>query len=302
MARLPAAVPPTAGAATVIPAPLRPPLQRLRDSLPVAVAQRLLAVGVPDLAAALSFYTLLSLAPLLVLLLWLTASLYPPAQASLVAQIGDLAGPAAAEVARTVLANANARPDIGSLAGLAGTAGLLFGATLVFAQLQGALNRIFHSEHARFDGALGWLKRRVFSAGVVLALGFLLVVAMVASTAVQVAFARLPSLLPAVASLTTLAVYAAAFACLYHWVPDRRVPWKQAWLGGAITALLFTAGRHAIGLYLANAAPGSAYGSMGALVLMLVWIYYACLVFFAGAMVTAVIDERARPAAGAVAG
>ena len=278
-------------------------LERLRNSLPAAVIQRFLQAGIPDLAAALSFYTLLSLAPLLVLLLWLTASLYPPAQASLVAQIGDLAGPAAAEVARTVLANAHAQPEIGSLAGLISTGGLLFGATLVFAQLQGALNRIFHSDQARFDGALGWFKQRLFSAGVVLALGFLLVVAMVASTAVQVAFAQLPSLLPAVASLTTLAVYAAAFACLYHWVPDRQVPWKQAWLGGAITAVLFTIGRHAIGLYLANAAPGSAYGSMGALVLLLVWIYYACLVFFAGAMVTAVIDERAsaRRAAAATA-
>ncbi|MBB1118047.1 YihY/virulence factor BrkB family protein [Stenotrophomonas sp. W1S232] len=284
--------------------PFAPFLERLRNSLPAAVIQRFLQAGVPDLAAALAFYTLLSLAPLLVLLLWLTASLYPPAQASLVAQIGDLAGPAAAEVARTVLANAQAQPDIGSLAGVISTGGLLFGATLVFAQLQGALNRIFHSEQARFDGALGWIKQRMFSAGVVLALGFLLIVAMVATTAVQVAFAQLPSLLPAIVSLTTLAVYAAAFACLYHWVPDRQVPWRQAWLGGAITAVLFTIGRHAIGLYLANAAPGSAYGSMGALVLLLVWIYYACLVFFAGAMITAVIDERTRaePAPAAVAG
>lgn len=284
--------------------PFTPFLERLRNSLPAAVIQRFLQAGVPDLAAALAFYTLLSLAPLLVLLLWLTASLYPPAQASLVAQIGDLAGPAAAEVARTVLANAQAQPDIGSLAGVISTGGLLFGATLVFAQLQGALNRIFHSEQARFDGALGWIKQRMFSAGVVLALGFLLIVAMVATTAVQVAFAQLPSLLPAIVSLTTLAVYAAAFACLYHWVPDRQVPWRQAWLGGAITAVLFTIGRHAIGLYLANAAPGSAYGSMGALVLLLVWIYYACLVFFAGAMITAVIDERTRaePAPAAVAG
>jgi len=102
-------------------------LQRLRNSLPAAVIQRFLQAGVPDLAAALAFYTLLSLAPLLVLLLWLTASLYPPAQASLVAQIGDLAGPAAAEVARTVLANAQAQPDIGSLAGGMSTGGLLFG-------------------------------------------------------------------------------------------------------------------------------------------------------------------------------
>lgn len=246
-----------------------------------------------NLAAALAFYTLLSLAPLLVLLLWLTASLYPAAQDALVGQIGELAGSAAAEVARTVIGNASAQPDVGSLAGWISTGGLLFGATLVFAQLQGALNLIFHSEHARFEGLVGWFKQRIFSAGVVLALGFLLVVSMVATTAVQVVFARLPSLLPAIGYLTTLVLYALAFAFLYHFVPDRRVRWPQAVLGGVITSLLFALGRYAIGAYLANAAPGSAYGSMGALVLLLVWIYYASLVFFAGALTTAVIDERA---------
>lgn len=257
------------------------------------MAERFVASGVLNLAAALSFYTLLSLAPLLVLLLWLTASLYPSAQDALIDQIGQLAGPAAAEVAGTVIANATAQPDVGSLAGLISTGGLLFGATLVFAQLQGALNLIFHSEHARFDGLIGWLKQRIFSAGVVLALGFLLVISMVATTVVQVAFAHLPSLLPLIGHVTTLVLYALAFAFLYHFVPDRRVRWPQALLGGAITSLLFALGRYAIGLYLGNAAPGSAYGSMGALVLLLVWIYYACLVFFAGALTTAVIDERA---------
>jgi len=171
---------------------------------------------------------------------------------------------------------------------------LFVGATVVFAQLQAALNRIFRSDEQRFDGALGWLKKRIFSAGVVLALGFLLIVSMVATTALQVVFAHLPSLLPAVGYLSTLLLYALGFAFLYHYLPDRPVAWRQALGGGAITALLFTLGRYGIGLYLANAAPGSAYGSMGTLVLMLVWVYYASVVFFSGALVTAVIDERAR--------
>ncbi|MGN0862357.1 MAG: YihY/virulence factor BrkB family protein, partial [Stenotrophomonas koreensis] len=178
-------------------------------------------------------------------------------------------------------------------AGWLSIAGLLFGASLVFAQLQSALNLIFHSEHARFNGIIGWLGQRLFSASVVLGLGFLLIISMLVTTTVQVLFAQLPSLLPLIAKIISLLLYALAFACLYHFVPDRRVRWKQALTGGAITALLFTVGQYAIGLYLANAAPGSAYGSMGALVLLLVWIYYACLVFFAGAMITAVIDERA---------
>ena len=90
-----------------------------------------------------------------------------------------------------------------------------------------------------------------------------------------------------------------AFALLYRFLPDRRVRWRQALFGGALTAAMFVAGRWAIGLYLAYAAPGSAYGAFGTLVLLLVWIYYAALVFFVGALMTAVIDERVaqKPAA-----
>ncbi|HBK46006.1 MAG TPA: BrkB protein, partial [Xanthomonadaceae bacterium] len=207
--------------------------------------------------------------------------------------IGQMAGANAAAVADTVIRNATDQPSVGSLAGLWSTLLLFVGATVVFAQLQGALNLIFRSGRQQLNGAVAWLKKRVFSMGVVLALGFLLIISMLATTALQVAFARLPSLLPAVGYVTTLLLYAAAFAFLYHYLPDRRVEWRQALLGGVITALLFTLGRYLIGLYLAQAAPGSAYGSMGALVLLLIWLYYAILVFFAGALITAVIDERA---------
>lgn len=267
--------------------------ERAQRSLPVALAQRFVEIDLMTQAASLSFYALLSMAPLLVLLLWLTASLYPPAQQSLVEQIGQMAGGNAAAVAETIIRNATDQPSIGSLAGLWSTLLLFVGATVVFAQLQGALNLIFHSSRQQLNGALAWLKKRVFSMGVVLALGFLLIISMIATTALQVAFAQLPSVLPAVGYLTTLLLYAAAFAFLYHYLPDRRVEWRQAILGGIITALLFALGRYLIGLYLAQAAPGSAYGSMGALVLLLVWLYYAILVFFVGALITAVIDERA---------
>lgn len=266
--------------------------ERASRSLPAALIRRFVETDLMTQAASLSFYALLSLAPLLILLLWLTASLYPPAQQSLLDQIQQLAGPGAGTVAETVIRNASDRPDVGSLAGWWSTALLFIGATVVFAQLQGALNLIFRTDAQRLSGVMAWLKKRVFSLGVVLAIGFLLVVSMVATTALQVVFARLPSLLPALGYITTLLLYALAFAFFYHYLPDRRVAWKQAFLGGAITALLFAAGRYLIGLYLAEAAPGSAYGSMGALVLLLVWIYYASVVFFVGALITAVIDER----------
>ena len=274
------------------PARLRRHLDRLQESLPAALLRRFVEADLMTQAASLSFYTLLSLAPLLVLLLWLTASLYPPAQQSLVAQIGALAGAEAAAVAATVIRNADARPDVGSLAGWWSLLLLFVGSTVVFAQLQGALNLIFRTDGERLGGLLAWLRKRVFSLGVVLALGFLLIVSMIATTALQVVFAHLPSVLPAVGYVTTLLLYALAFAFLYHYLPDRRVAWRQAFVGGAITAVLFTLGRYLIGLYLAQAAPGSAYGSMGALVLLLLWMYYAAVVFFAGALITAVIDER----------
>ncbi|MGV8961587.1 MAG: YihY/virulence factor BrkB family protein [Stenotrophomonas sp.] len=269
-------------------------LHRLQQSLPAALIRRFVEIDVMTQAASLSFYTLLSLAPLLILLLWLTASLYPPAQQALIEQIGSLAGSSVAEVAQTIIHNANREPSVGSLAGIWSTALLFIGATVVFAQLQTALNRIFRTDAQRLNGLLGWLKKRFFSVGVVLALGFMLIVSMIATTALQVVFAHLPSLLPALGYGSTLVLHALGFAFLYHYLPDRRVNWRQAFVGGAITALLFALGRYAIGRYITDAAPGSAYGSMGALVIMLIWIYYASVVFFSGALITAVIDERAR--------
>jgi len=274
---------------------VRQRLQRLQESLPVALGRRFVETDLLTHAAALSFYTLISLAPLLVLLLWLAASLYPSAQDELMRQVGDLAGSGARDVANTVIANAQTRPDVGSLAGLWSTALLFVGATAVFARLQAALNLIFRGDARELPGGLwAWLRKRVLSFGVVLSLGFLLIVSMSLTTALQVVFAWLPAILPVLGNLTSLALYTAAFAFLYHYLPDRRVRWRQAVLGGLITSGLFVLGRWAIGLYLAQAAPGSAYGSMGALVLLLVWMYYAAAVFFIGALITAVIDERTR--------
>ena len=134
----------------------------------------------------------------------------------------------------------------------------------------------------------------MFSFGVVFALGFLLLVSMTLTTALEIFFSNVPSLLPALGNVAALAIYSFAFALLYHYLPDRRVHWRQALIGGVITALLFVAGRYLIGLYIGRAAPGSAYGSMGTLVILLVWMYYAAVVFFIGALITAVIDERTR--------
>lgn len=273
-------------------------LQKLQESLPAALVRRFIEIDLMAQAASLAFYALLSLAPLLVLLLWLTASLYPAAQEQLIDQIGQLAGSSAETIADTIIDNARDRPSVGSLAGLWSTGLLFVGATAVFARLQTALNLIFRSDAQQLEGLLPWLRKRVFSIGVVFALGFLLLVSMTLTTALQVVFSRLPSLLPVLGTLASLALYVVAFAFLFHYLPDRRVQWRQALLGGAITALLFSGGRYLIGVYIAQAEPGGAYGTMGTLVILLVWIYYATLVFFVGALLTAVIDERAQKRAG----
>ncbi|WP_132987041.1 YihY/virulence factor BrkB family protein [Luteimonas terricola] len=273
---------------------LKAGFDRLQQSLPWAIAQRFVEVDILTHAASLTFFALLSLAPLLVLLLWLTASLYPEAQDALLVQVQAIAGSGASVVATTVLENARAEPDVGSLAGLWSTLLLFFGATAVFARLQGTLNAIFHTDGARLRGGLrAWLRKRVFSLGVVIALGFLLLVSAALTTALEIAFGGSPTL-PVLGNLAALALYALAFALMYHYLPDRRVRWRQAFLGGLLTALLFVLGRWGIGLYIAEAAPGSAYGAMGTLVVLLVWLYYAAVVFFVGAMITAVIDERWR--------
>lgn len=266
---------------------------RLQESLPVALARRFIDTDLPTQAAALSFYALISLAPLLVLVLWISTSLYPDARQTLMEQIGQIAGGDARAVADTVIANASAQPDIGSLAGLWSTTLLFLGATVVFARLQATLNLIFATNAERLGGPLTWVRKRVFSFGVVFALGFLLLVSAALTTVLDVFFVRSPTL-PVIGNLSSLLLYTLAFALLYLYLPDRQVRWRQALLGGLVTALLFVAGRWGIGLYIAHAAPGNAYGSMGTLVIMLVWMYYAAMVFFVGALITAVIDERAR--------
>jgi membrane protein len=272
--------------------PVRSVIRRAEGGLPAALARRFSDVGLLTQSAALAYYSLLSLAPLLLLLIWLTASLMPSAQEALMRQIGELAGVEAERLARTIVANAERRPGTGSIAGLWSTLLLFLGATVVFGQLQDALNRIFRTDASELSGVMAWLRKRVFSLGLVFALGFLLLVSMTMNTVLQLAFSHVEWLMPLVAGLATWLVYSFAFALMYHYVPDRPVGWRHAVAGGAFTALLFVLGRAAIGWYLQRSDPGSAYGSMGTLVIAIVWVYYAGLIVFVGALLTAVVDER----------
>jgi membrane protein len=279
---------------------LRHRFQRLADrvarSFPAEVARRFGANDVMSMAAALSFYTLISLAPLVTLLLWLTTTLYAAAQEEFFRQLGQLAGSQVEETVRTVVRNAEQDSDGGRLAAWLGFAALLLGASVVFSQLQLSLNRIFESPSVAGRGIVDWLRKRLLSLGMVVTLGFLLVVSMVAQAGLELVAARVPSAVPVVLSVLSLLVYTLIFAALYHWIPDRPVDTRRSLIGGAMTAVLFMVGRAAIGYYLGRAAMGSAYGPAGGLVVMLVWVYYSAMVFFVGAIATAVLDARARRA------
>ncbi|MBZ4040052.1 YihY/virulence factor BrkB family protein [Novilysobacter selenitireducens] len=267
---------------------------RLQASRVARFAQRFIDDDIPALAAALAFYTLLSLAPLVTMLLWLTTSLYPAAQDEFFRQVGLLVGAEVEATARLIVANAEREPRTGSLAALLGTLALLVGASIVFGQLQAALNRVFRSDAKRLGGVLAWLRKRLLSFGMAVALGFLLVVSMAAQAGLQLLVAYLPALLPVFVALFSFLLYSLAFAAMYRWLPDRSVGGRRALLGGALTASMFMAGRAAIGLYLGQASLGSAYGPAGGLVVMLVWLYYCAVVFLVGALITAMLDEHAR--------
>jgi membrane protein len=257
-----------------------------------ALLKRFNETNLVSQSAALAFYALLSLAPLLLILLWITAAALPSARDAFLDQVGSLLGHDFGTVADAVLTSARAKPNVGSIAGLWSVGLLLFGATAVFGQLQTVLNQIFRTSATHLPGIVAWLRKRVFSFGMVLALGFLLLVSMTVNTLLEFAFARVAWLLPAVASIFTWLIYALSFALMFHYLPDRRVGWRCALVGGVFTASLFVLGRAVIAWYLERSNPGAAYGAMGALVLTLIWVYYAGLIVFVGAVVTAVIDER----------
>lgn len=268
--------------------------ERLQQSWPAKFVQRFIAYDILALAAALSFYTLLSLAPLVVMLLWLTTSLYPAAQGEFFHQIGLLVGPQVEQTARLIVANAEERPGTGSLAASLGAIALLVGASMVFGQLQVALNRVFRSDAARLGGMLAWLRKRLLSFGMALGVGFLLVVSMAAQAALAIMLRWLPDLMPVLAELVSFLLYTVVFSLIYRLLPDRPVSRRRALLGGAMTSALFMVGRWAIGLYLGQSTLGNAYGPAGGLVVMLVWLYYCAVVFLVGALITAMLDEHAR--------
>lgn len=254
------------------------------------------------LAAALAFYTALSLAPLIVITLAVVGLLGQNSQDQLIEQLQGLMGPQAARAIQTVVESNDNRPSMTSLAGLIGVVALLFSASGVFAQLQASLNKIFEAEEkAAGKGMWAWIRKRLLSMGMVITLGFLAVVSLVVSTAITYFFPSDGVLWRTVNVLVTLAVFAGMFSLVFKYLPDTKLKWREALYGGVATAILFAIGKYLIGVYLGKSAVGSAYGAAGSLVVFLVWVYYSSAIVFTGAEITRVlsgitiVDSKKKP-------
>ena len=251
--------------------------------------------------ASLAFYTILSLAPLVILAVALAAIFVglPAAQGAVLTQFRDLIGAAGANAVKSMILNAR-NLHTGSLASLIALGTLLFGASQVFVELQAALNRICDADTIADNELIGLIRRRFFSFGLVLAIGLLLLVSLLVSAALGAIASFLDGtlslpewVLRAFDFLVSVAGTSALFALMFRYIPDAKVPWRDAWIGGVVTAGLFSLGKSLIGLYLGKASIGSAYGAAGSLVAIVVWVYYSSQIFLFGAELTHELGQDA---------
>ncbi len=247
-----------------------------------------------QLAAALSYYTLFSLAPLLIIAIAVAGLVFgqEAAQHQIVGAIQGIVGRQSAEAIQEMIKNAGTR-GAGITATLLGVGTLLIGAGGVVGQLQDSLNTIWGVAPKPGLGILGLLRARFFSLAMVVGLGFLLLVSLLVSAALTVALQFLGAggesvLWQGVEFLVSVGVSTLLIALIYKVLPDVHMAWRDVCIGAAVTALLFTLGKFLIGLYLGSSATESAYGAAGSLVVVLLWVYYSALIFFFGAEFTQV--------------
>ena len=250
---------------------------------------------VSRLAAALSFFTILSLVPLLLVIVSLVGLLIGEGRTedAIVERAGSLVGESGRELVRIVLSNAD-RSSSGVFSALAGFAVLVFGATGVVAQLQEALNAVWGVESAE-GGVRHFIRKRVLSFGVVLGVGFLLLISLAFGTMVSYLAGLIgdsighAGLVLRVMDLgSSLLLFTGLFAFMFKFLPDAVIAWRDVGVGALVTAVLLVIGKLLIGIYLGASSTASTYGAFGTLVVVLIWIYYSAQIMFLGAEFTQV--------------
>jgi membrane protein len=249
--------------------------------------------------AALAFYTIFSLAPVLILSIAIAGFFFGEAAArgEIVYQIGGLVGPQGAELVQSVLQNASRR-DAGVVATIFSIVTLILGANTALAELKSGLDQIWDVPPDRRTGFWYYVRTRLLSVGMILALGFLVLVSLVMSAALT-ALERLSrgemfinTVLIWINSLFAFVLTATLFATIYKVLPSVRLAWRDVTIGSLVTASLFTAGKFAIGVYIGNSGVASTYGAAGSVVLILVWVYYSAQILLYGAEFTRAFAYR----------
>jgi membrane protein len=243
----------------------------------------------PKMAAALAYYTAFAVAPLLLIAIAVAGLLFgqEAARGEVAQQLAGLIGTQGAEAVQDLLRRVW-RPKAGLAAAGAGLAAVLIAATGVFIELQDSLDRIWKVRKKPGRGVLGTLKDRFFSFSIVLGTGFLLLVSLIASAALQ-ALARWAGrgvLIEAANFVFSMALVSTLFAAMFRYLPDARTPWRVVWVGGIVTAFLFTIGKTLIGIYLGRGAVASTYGAAGSFAVFLIWVNYSAQIVFLGAELT----------------
>ncbi len=264
------------------------------------------------LAAALAYYTVFSIAPLLVVVIGIAAFFFGRnvSQQQIMSQVQGLVGAQGAQLIATMIQNAS-KPSSSLPATVIGLATLLLGAAGLFGALQDSLNTIWGVAPNPKRGILGTIKDRFLSFTMVLGTGFLLLVSLSVSaalTAVGTYFgnkiAGFSTAWQGVDFLVSFAVITLLFAMIYKVLPDVEIAWSDVWIGAAVTALLFVIGKFLIGLYLGRGSVGSVYGAAGSLAILLIWVYYSAQILFFGAEFTQVYahhrGSRIKPSADAI--
>jgi membrane protein len=244
----------------------------------------------PSMGAALAFYTMLSLAPLLLVAVGVAGVFvgHDEAQRALIDQLALILGEKAAFGIETLLDAAGSREE-GMMPALIGLGTMIVGATTVFAELRADLDRIWRHKPAH-AGPAKMFFARFFSFLLVMAIGALLLLSLVASTFLSAVgawwFGKSPLVVHAIEFFTSFVVVTLLFALIYKVLPSRRIAWGDVWVGAAVTSVLFWVGKFFIALYISHAAVDSTFGAAGALVVVILWVYYSAQVFFLGAEFT----------------
>lgn len=251
----------------------------------------------PSMGAAISYYTIFSLTPLLVIVIAIAGALFgrEAAQGEIVEQISGLVGREGATAVEAMLRSVS-EPDKGLIAGLISAVVLLVGATTVFAELQSALDRIWHvPEREKPSGVWAVLRARLLSFGLILGLAFLLIVSLMVSAGLSAFGSWFGGLLPgwelllhALNVVISLAILTLLFAMIFKLMPTARIAWHDVWIGAFVTAVLFELGKFGIGLYLGKSGVNESFAAAGSLVLLVAWVYYAAQIFLLGAEFTKV--------------